>query len=174
MLLVPRWAGKVGQWQSVHAWHVWGKNRAADAIAQLASGRSISWRSLSMNCAMLHRVNIYNRATKQNCIFRLWWEADPSSIFLCFQFCMRSSGVQSCVSHNVTSWGKPAREIPENVSYGLAFGTIRQSIGARPQQRPEVIRETSGSFRECHRTSQRVTGRAAQIGQLLLRRRDST
>ena len=53
MLLVPRWAGKVGQWQSVHAWHVWGKNRAADAIVQLASGRSISWRSLFMNCAML-------------------------------------------------------------------------------------------------------------------------
>ena len=127
----------------VHAWDMCeAKIEQQMQLVQLASGRSIYWRSLFMNCAMLHRFNIYNRATKENCIFRLWWEADSGSIFCAFNFA--SSGVQSCVSHNVTSWGKPAREIPERQ---LPFDS---ALGQKPPQRPEVIRATSGSFRERH------------------------
>lgn len=130
---------------------------------------SISWRSLFMNCAMLHRVNIYNRATKDNCIFRPWWEADPGSIFCAFNFA--SSGVQSCVSRNVTSWGKPAREIPKRqLRVGFRYHSTEHWGKSRNNDRRWFAKH-QGAAENVILTSQRVTGRQPKLDNFTVTRR---
>lgn len=174
-LLVPRWAGQVGQWQGVCMHDMCeAKIEQWMQLVQLASGRSISWRSLFMNCAML----IGSISTIEQPKITVFSGSDEKLIQAAY-FVLSILQAQAFNLVCRTTWrrlGKSAREIPETSSYTLAFGTIRQSIwGQKPQQRPEVIRRNIG--RELHRmsflTSQRVTGRASPNWTTLLFRAET-
>lgn len=91
---------------------------------------------------------------------------------MCFQFCKLRRSILCVAQRDVV--GQTCTGNPETSATGWLSVPFDRALGQKPQQRPEVIRETSGSCRECHFNVPESHRAPAQIGQLYCYAQSST